>query len=234
MNTRWGLAAALAASALLIAGCAGTTAPGAGKIDPPASEPVPVEAAWLDDGRVLAVVTWGSSTCVPSVGTAVAAGQHITVTFAEREFAACTMDYSPRASLVALPEGVDPKQNVSLTIVDPGMPNTPLHVELRGQAHFGGHGGEPTDYEPSAGRFGQDGVVLLTWGSSGCPPIVEDVTLNDSDLLVTFVTDTQRMCTADMAPRLTVLGFDGAKSDTLTLTLNGDNFDTVTVPVIDN
>lgn len=234
MNTRWGLAAVLAASALLISGCAGTAAPGSGEIDPPASEPIPVEAVWLDEGRALAVVTWGSSSCVPLAGTTTASGQHITVTFADPGQLACTMDYAPRASFLSLPDGVDPKQNVTLTIVDPAMPNTPLHAELRGQAHFAGHGGGETNYEPSAGSFGEDGVVLLSWGSSSCPPVVESIAPGDAGPLVSFMSDTERMCTADMAPRLTVLSLGGTQGGATTLILNGDSFDMLAVPILDN
>ena len=105
MKTRLGFAAALAASALLLAGCVAGQDPAPAPVSTPepsapvASPEQPVasdddfEAAWLDDGRFFAVVTWGSSTCVPMVDTATADGQTVTVTFLEEdETRPCTAD----------------------------------------------------------------------------------------------------------------------------------------------
>ncbi len=234
-----GFAAALAASALLIAGCAA----GPGSDPSSTAEPPPVEqpdaeyelgAAWLDDGRMFAVVTWGSSTCVPVVETVEADGQRVTVTFAEdEEVRACTMDYVPRASVAGLPEGVDPTEDVHITLVDPIAPDATPSIELDGNDDLGGRGGQPTDYEPSAGWFGDNGVVLLTWGSSSCPPVIEDIASGDDGPVIT-IKDETGACTADMAPRLTIVGFDGSPDDDTVLTLNGGGFDGARVPVLEN
>lgn len=228
MTTRWGFAAALAATVLLATAC---TNPGSAPVDTPSSEAPPVAAAWLDDGRLFAVVTWGSSTCVPVVQATTADGQNITVTFAEEDQTrACTDDYAPRASLAGLPMGVDPTRDVQLSVVDPIAPDAPLHTVLAGSSALSGESGEPTDYLPSAGRF-SEGVVLLTWGSSSCPPLIEDVVEASGGATVTFVTDDTKVCTMDMAPRLTTIGLSASPKGEFTLTLDGDGFESVSVPV---
>lgn len=240
MITRLGFAAALAASVLLVSACASEpgTVPGAPlSTEPPETivEEYPLEAAWLDDGRLFAVVTWGSSTCVPLVEDVTAEGQNVTVTFAEEEEArACTADYAPRASLAGLPEGVDPTEDVVITLVDPLSTELTPRVELDGQDELRGRGGESTEFEPSAGWFDDQGLVLLTWGSSSCPPVVEGIDEGENAATITFVTE-DGMCTMDMAPRLTVLGFaQDHDDDDFVLTLDGGGFEGVTVRPIEN
>ncbi len=77
------------------------------------------EGALLDDGRMFAVITVGSSTCVPQVDQVAAEGQTVTVTLVDPEGESpkpCTKDLAPRASLGALPEGVDPKSDITLNV----------------------------------------------------------------------------------------------------------------------
>src|SRR5690606_6722904 len=72
-----------------------------------------MEAAWLDGGRMFAIVTWGSSTCVPTAEGVSADGQTVTVQLNEGDAdQVCTADLAPRASLAALPDGVDPTKDV--------------------------------------------------------------------------------------------------------------------------
>ncbi|MGO2931814.1 hypothetical protein [Microbacterium sp.] len=242
-------AAALAA-ALLIVGCAGSSGD-----QTPTSSPSPdtsthtdapilgddVEAAWLDEGRMFAILTWGSSTCVPVVDEVSAEGQTVTVSLVDAPSSdgterACTMDLAPRASVGAIPEGVDPTRDVEF-IVTAGADTD--DVDLDGNATLTGTPGDATDYEPSAGWFDDDGIVLLTWGSSGCLPIVEGVDVQGGGATVTFATE-DRACTMDMAPRATIIGLDDnddhddvdddRDENEFVLTLVGDNLDgTVTV-----
>ncbi len=188
-----------------------------------------MEAAWLDGGRMFAVVTWGSSTCVPTVDEATAEGQTVAVTLnAGDPSQACTEDLVPRASLGSLPEGVDPTTDVELIVT---LGDVTDDIDLDGNAALAGGAGE---YEPSAGWFDDAGIVLLTWGSSTCAPILENVEASVGGATVTFKTE-DRVCTMDMAPRATIVPLTGlpddADDDEFTLTLVGDNLD-ATVPVI--
>ncbi len=230
---------ALTAAALLVVGCTGSPAghqptssatPDGGGTGAPATGD-DIEAAWLDDGRMFAVVTWGSSTCVPVVDEISAEGQKVTVSLIDAPSEdgtekVCTADLAPRASVGALPEGVDPTQDVEFTVT---LGEVTDDVDLDGNAGLTGIPGQPTEYAPSAGWFDDEGIVLLTWGSSGCPPIVENVEEQADGATVTFKTE-DRVCTMDMAPRATIIGLsdDDDNDDDdgeFTLTLVGDNLD---------
>ena len=64
-------------------------------------------AARTSDDGLIAIVTYGSSTC-PQVPDTPATGSDsaVTVTFPEPTDGPCTMDYVPATTVVALPEGV--------------------------------------------------------------------------------------------------------------------------------
>ncbi|GEK85456.1 hypothetical protein [Microbacterium aerolatum] len=245
MNTASRLAlsaSALLGAALLVVGCASGGQQPASSADPDDSNSAPApasgddfEAAWLDDGRMFAIVSWGSSTCIPMVEDVTADGQTVTVTLTEAASGdaeggdggdteqACTADLVARASIGALPEGVDPTKDVEFTVTLGDMTDD---AELDGNPALTGGPGEQTEYTPSAGWFDDEGIVLLTWGSSSCPPIVEGVEEQAGGATVTFKTE-DRMCTMDMAPRATVIGLSGDvdDDDEFTLTLVGDNLD---------
>lgn len=221
-------AATLAAAALVATACAGT--PGS---DAPTSSHTPsddptapvadgvseVEVAWLDGGRAIAVMTWGSSSCAPMLGDVVGDAQGIRVTLAASGEKACTDDLAPRGLLVPVPDGVDVTSDVEVEIVH-GQRTDTADLEALAEAPQG-----QTEYQPSAGRFDDDGIVLLTWGSSSCPPIVDDVQATDAGATVTFQ-DIDRPCTMDMAPRLTPLSVaSGATDGPLELTLVGGGLD---------
>lgn len=108
------------AAALVLAGC--TVGPGGAaphSTSDPSSGPGSagssddqddMDATLLDDGRMFAIVSWGSSTCLPQVDDITAEGQRVSVTLVEPDAdgateQACTADLAPRASLGALPEG---------------------------------------------------------------------------------------------------------------------------------
>lgn len=224
------------AAALLIAGC--TSTPGA---DAPTDAPSDsssagssddlddVEGVLLDDGRLFAVVTWGSSTCVPQVDQVSAEGQTVSVTLVDADAdgdgaTACTADLAPRASIGALPEGVDPTKEVALQVTYGDVVDD---VELDGDPSFTGTPGTSSEFTPSAGWFDDGSLVLLTWGSSSCAPIVEAIEGSGAAGTVTFVTDEAQVCTMDMAPRATVLAFgdDTVEDDAFTLTLVGGGLD---------
>lgn len=221
-------AATLAAAALLATACAGT--PGS---DAPTSSHTPsddptapvadgvseVEVAWLDGGRAIAVMTWGSSSCAPMLGDVVGDAQSIRVILAASGEKACTDDLTPRALMVPVPEGVDVTTEVEVEVVY-GQRTDIADLEALAETPQG-----QTDYQPTASWYDDDGLVLLTWGSSSCPPVVDDVQATDAGATVTFQ-DIDRPCTMDMAPRLTPLSVaSGATDGPLELTLVGGGLD---------
>ncbi len=235
-------ATALVASAFLLMGCA-TPA------DDNGSEPVTTpeetapgttgddldfDVAWLDNGRMVAIVTQGSSSCVPIAGEITADGQTVTAELSEgEEDQACTADLVPRASLVGLPEGVDPTRDVRFNVT---LGLATGDEDLDGNSALTGTPGDATDYAPSAGWFEDDALVLLTWGSSTCLPVIDSTEASGNAGTVRFVTE-ERACTMDMAPRMTIVDFgdieDDGDDDQFVLTLVGDGLD-ATLNVIDN
>lgn len=219
------------AAALLFAGCtagpgstAPTSSPGSSSGATDDSDDFDdIEGALLDDGRMFAVVTWGSSTCIPQVDAVSADGQTVSVTLVDADAdAVCTADMQQRASIGALPEGVDPTQDITLQVTYGDVSDD---VDIDGDAAATGTPGSTTEYLPSAGWVDDGTLVLLTWGSSSCPPVVES--LDAATLTATFTTDETRMCTMDMAPRATLLDFgdDAVGDDAATLTLIGGGLD---------
>lgn len=217
------------AAALLIAGC--TATPGAVT---PTSTSAPsgtdaddfddMEGTLLDDGRMFAVVTWGSSTCVPQVDTVTGNGQTVAVTLVDVDAdEPCTADMAPRASIGALPEGVDPTQDITLQVT---FGDASDDVEIGGSP-VTGVPGESTDFLPSAGWIDDGTLVLLTWGSSGCPPVLGELEASGNTGTATFVTEEDKACTMDMAPRATLLSFgdEVVDDDDFTLTLVGGGLD---------
>ena len=231
------LLAALSASALLFSGCASAVGPASGGTPAASAVPLQVEAGWLDGGRQIALVTWGSSGCVPQASDAsVQVDGTIAVTLddgpADR---ACTSDFAPRVTLVPVPEGVDPAKDLALVVT--GGQGERGETDLAGAA--GLVAGGTTDYAPSAGRIDDELIALLTWGSSSCAPTVESVTAAaPSTVAVTFAAlAADKACTMDMAPRALLVSVGGldVSGGVTTVTLSGGDaqFATaVSVPVI--
>ena len=214
------------AAALRLTGCLSGS-------DAPAGQETDVEAAWLDDGRIIAVVTSGSSTCVPTAESAeINSDGALAVELVEPDAdTACTRDLVPRATLVTVPNGVDPSQDLEIWVTsEAGYYGD---VTLAGASGLAGPGGE-TDYEPTAGWTQQQGqFVILTWGSSGCVPVVESSEVTgEAEVTVTFQDPpADQVCTADMAPRTNFAFADGLSGvEDVQLVLTGDSFDqTITI-----
>lgn len=235
------LAASAAASALLVlAGCATSAGSGGSTPDPEPSSSATddmvdteLAAAWLDAGRAVGIVTWGSSSCVP-YGEASVDGDTLSVTLTDPVGAACTRDYVPRATVVALPEGVDATEDLEVVVAGDTYSGS---VDLDGlDTSLVAEG--MTEYEPSAGWTDADGLfVILTWGSSGCVPVVEEVVESaEGELTVVFADPpADQVCTMDMAPRGTVAYVETPSEDSATeLVLAGAEFDDVQVSILPN
>lgn len=240
VRKRMTIAAAAAGLLLLLGGCA-TAAPDPGSSGASASpsptaltggDEVDMAAAWLDAGRAVGLVTYGSSTCLPTATSSYANGV-LDVELVDDPEAICTRDYVPRATLVPLPEEVDPSQELEIRAVGDGYQGD---VELDGVPGLSA-GGE-TDYLPSAGFADDEGlIVLLTWGSSSCVPLVASAeATGETTATVTFATPAEdQVCTMDMAPRAQVLSIPGLEDDDVVLTLTGDpSLEGATVAVLPN
>jgi hypothetical protein len=137
---------------------------------------------------------------------------------------ACTRDLVPRVSVVAVPEGVDPAEDLEINATVDGVEG---NVTLAGVSGLAGPGTE-TDFVPSAGWTGVTGTfVLVTWGSSTCPRIVESAeATGPAEVTVTFVVPpADQVCTMDMVPHgdvLVVDGLEGASDVALVLEAGPD------------
>lgn len=194
-----------------------------------------ISAAWLDNGRMIGLVTEGSSTCIPTAGEVEYADGVLDVQLVDQpDDAVCTMDLVPRATLVALPEGVDPTQELEIRVSGDGVAGD---TDLDGVAGLDPSG--ETDYLPSAGWADDDDLfVILSWGSSTCAPMLESTAVSSpTEVTVTFATPpADQVCTMDMAPRGAVAQVpdDSTLDDDAEVfaILTGGEFDNVRVPII--
>ncbi|MBS1673619.1 MAG: hypothetical protein JSS74_06605 [Actinobacteria bacterium] len=229
IRTPLAIAAVVASVTLALAGCAGVE-PVGDPIPTPDATQTPAQpstdpsAAWLDGGHAVGLVTWGSSSlaCVPKAVDVTGDGQTVQVTLAEPDKnAVCTADFAPRATYVEMPAGVDPTKDVTVSFQGGEFAG---RVPLTGLADKSTGG--PREMKPSAGWFDPSGIVLLTWGSSTCPPVVGGFDETDGGATVTFSDDMTGPCTMDMAPRLTILGTTTPHTGgEFTLTLTGGHLD---------
>lgn len=223
---------ALAAVAVPAAGCSTTpTAPAATSTsasDPSTAPTAPGEhdsgdvgAAWLAGGASIGIVTWGSSSkdCQPHRADAKADGQTIEVTLADRagENTACTADFGPRAIAFPVPGGVDVTKDVAVRIV---------YRDLTEDADLDALDAVPSDApigQPSAGWFDDDGILLITYGSSTCPPVPEQTVQTKDQISVSFAS-LDRVCTMDLSPRVTVIQLTEERQGdgSFTLRMQGD------------
>jgi len=81
----------------------------------------------------------------------------------------------------------------------------------------------------AAGQF-----VILTWGSSTCIPVIQDVKATGAtQVTVTFAAqEAAKICTADMAPQAQVTAVNGLEQSTgITAILTGGGFNNVKIPI---
>ena len=187
-----------------------------------------VEAAWLDGGRGVGLVTYGSSSCLPVIGEPTYADGVLTVDISDPEGEACTRDLVPRGSYVGLPEGVDPTRELEIVVTGTYADDTDLDG-LEGEIAV------PEEFAPSAGWADDDMMLILSWGSSTCPPVLESAEAAGTEVQVRFAEPVaDQVCTADMAPRVTVVAVTGAVDDdaAVTAVLSGGEFADIRLPVL--
>ena len=130
-----GFGLALLAAGVLTA-CA--TPAGSGSNSTPSSssstgDDAEISAAWLDGGSMIGLVTFGSSTCVPTAGEPSYSNGVLEVELSPAEDdAACTRDYVPVVTLVAVPEDVDPSKELEIKVTGSVTGDT----DLDGVAEF--------------------------------------------------------------------------------------------------
>lgn len=221
---------------LALAGCSATPATSGSSSSVPTDgdvSEVEVDATWLDDGRMIGIITYGSSTCVPVVeDAALQDNGTFAVILAEPEAdTVCTTDMVPRVTLVSALPGMDPAEDLDITVAGDGYTGD---TELDGV-----QGLDPSntasEYAPSAGWIDEDdSFVIVTWGSSTCVPVVDSTAVTGAaEVTVTFVDPpADQVCTMDMGPRALITSVaDLDEDDGVTAILVGGDFDGVRVPI---
>lgn len=204
----------------VLVGCA--TGPASAPEETPdataSAEQAEARVAWLDAGRGVAVVTWGSSSCVPAAGESALDAGTLTVELIDTTDGPCTRDMAPRATYVPLPQGVDPTTGLDVAVT--GAVTASVSLEGLGSAPA-----PVAEFAPSAGWAGDGLAAILTWGSSGCRPQVESVTSAEGGAVVTFADPpADQVCTMDLAPRVTLADLTGIVAEgPVELTLVGGN-----------
>lgn len=212
-------AATVALAAAVLAACAtgvsgssptGPTPSPDASTSPPSAD-VEVEAGWLDGGAMIAIALRGSSTCIPYADAVALTDGVLRVSLVEPD-QACTRDSVLRALAVPAPAGVTPAQPVTVDVTGEGYRGSATLAPAAGLTP--GAGVEAA--QPSAGWLGPDAFALLTWGSSSCRPVVSEASAaTPGEIAVTFATPpADQICTADMAPRVSVVEVDGAAAGT--------------------
>lgn len=110
----------------------------------------------------------------------------------------------------------------------PNGADTPAATETAGPASPDATGDDsgPFDISPQISWIdGGHALVVTTYGSSSCPPVLSDVTADGQLLSVTLGPSEQKACTADLAPRGTYVaapeGLDPATVVKVTIDLEG-------------
>lgn len=229
----WGAVAAALTLTAALSGCATGTSvdPGSNGQEVPDGgneQQILVDAAWLDSGRTIGVITEGSSSCVPTTDevTLTDSGGLAVVLADPAEDEPCTRDMAPRITLVTVPDGVDPEDDLTIDVSGPGYEGA---VTINGVPGLSPDDADDVNMPPTAGWTQQDGqFIILTWGSSTCPPVLEEAeTTAETEITVTFAElDATTPCTADMAPRATLAFADGHRDQPdVDLILTGGGFD---------
>ena len=216
-----------------LAGCASSSGGTAQTPEPTATDSgiiTELDAAWLDGGRMIGLVTQGSSTCVPTAEDVSYADGVLQVNLVDDAEGPCTADFAPRVSLVSVPEDVDASANLAIEVT-------------------GGYTGEVTlpgveglvfestsEQTPSAGWSTAEGTfVVLLWGSSGCPEYVTSAEVTGDAAITASLSGVpaDKVCTADIAPNAQIAVVDGLGGiPDVALTLTGPAMEPFTTPIL--
>lgn len=227
--------AALGLTALVVtsmAACASRPVDAAGSGDgDTGAEDLVLDAAWLDGGRMIGIVTQGSSTCVPTAGAALD-GDVLAVSLQEPAAdTPCTMDFVPRVSLVDVPDGVDPAQDLEITVTGAGQDGSIQLAGVEGLAVDGEY-----DMTPSAGWTSLDGTfIVLLWGSSSCPEYITSTEVTGGAGVTASLSGipADKVCTADIAPNAVLADADGLQGvPDVELTLTSASAEAVVIPIL--
>ncbi|WP_296198302.1 hypothetical protein [uncultured Microbacterium sp.] len=187
-----------------------------------------VGAVWLDGGRILGVMTQGSSSCAPVAADPMvdAEGTLEVHLAAPANATACTRDLVWRTTLLTAPAQIDRADDLRIQVSGTASGETTLAGTAATEAAV-------DEYSASIGLSSIPGaLVLLTWGSSGCPPVLDTVRSTGDELDIAFAPrSADRVCTADLVPRTLIVPVPDGGADAQTAVLSGDGFNDVHVTI---
>ena len=178
-------------------------------------------------------MTLGSSTCVPGIEDEVEVDDDgvLQVELAlPKASESCTADLVPRVTLVDLPDGVDPADDLEIEVTGDDYYGL---VTLDGVAGLDPSG--ETDYQPSAGwATAPNQFVILTGAPPPASRRMEDIEATaPAEVTVSYVTPpTDEVCTMDMVPQRAVTAVTGLEETSdVELVLAGGTFEGLRVPI---
>ncbi|MGC5224685.1 hypothetical protein ACPW96_19140 [Micromonospora sp. DT81.3] len=175
---------------------------------PPSPAPALPAAAWLSDGRAVAIVTQGGATCAPTVGEITEAADTLEIELLDQDDESCSADGALRASLAIPAEQLNMTEDHRIVLRGDYEGLVTLPGDPDGESPSDGSSG----LARSAGWFSSDDFVLLTFGSSSCPLVIESAEVTAEDEVTVSLPSpvVGKACTRDRVGRVTVIETDGS------------------------
>lgn len=191
-----------------------------------------LDAVWLDGGRTIGLVVNFDVIGVCALFM-ITSYQDGVLEVGEHPVGdpGCQTGDGPRVDLLT-PEGIDPTEDLEIHVTtalfsgEVYLPGEPGLVMADANGYTG---------TPSASWFGDGGLVILTRGSTTCPPIFRDaLATGDAEVTATFWTAASpQVCTDDLAPHVTIRQVPGiTKHSGAQLILAGTGFDNQKVQIV--